>query len=296
MTRRGGPRLFCFGIGYSAEALIHHLSVAEWTVSGTVREPDKLQRLSRAGIDTHLWNGDILSDEITAKLMTSSHVLVSVPPGESGDPVLNAAREAVIRMPSLNWLGYLSTTGVYGDTNGAWVNESAPLNPSSARSVRRVQAEQGWLDLFNTNAVPVHVFRLAGIYGPARSVFDQIKTRNAKRIDKPGHAFSRIHVADIARVLAASIAKPHPGAIYNVCDNEPAPPSEVTGYACELLDQEPPPLEDFATVKSRMSPMALSFWNDNRRVDNTRIRTELGVKLQHPDYRSGLQAILAEEG
>lgn len=296
MTRRGGPRLFCFGIGYSAEALIHHLSVADWTVSGTVRDPGKAQQLARLGIDAHVWDGNTLSSEIAAKLNTSSHVLVSIPPGEGGDPVLKSAHDAIVGLSSLNWLGYLSTTGVYGDTKGAWVNEGSPLNPSSARSVRRVHAEQGWLELFSTHAKPVHIFRLAGIYGPARSVFDQIKTGSAKRIDKPGHAFSRIHVADIARVLAASIAKPNPGAVYNVCDNEPAPPSEITGYACELLDKEPPPLEDFETVKGRMSPMALSFWNDNRRVDNTRIRTELGVKLQYPDYRSGLQAILAEEG
>ncbi len=295
MTRRGGPRLFCFGVGYSAEALIRHLSVADWTVSGTVRNPDKAQRLAGLGVDAHVWNGETLSAEIAAKLNTSSHVLVSVPPGENGDPVLLAAHDAIANLASLSWLGYLSTTGVYGDTKGAWVHENAPLNPSSARSTRRVQAEQGWLELFRTHARPIHIFRLAGIYGPARSVFDQIKTGNAKRIDKPGHAFSRIHVDDIARVLAASIAKPNPGAIYNVCDNEPAPPSEVTGYACELLDKEPPPLEDFESVKGRMSPMALSFWNDNRRVDNTRIRTELGVKLQYPDYRSGLQAILTEE-
>jgi nucleoside-diphosphate-sugar epimerase len=141
----------------------------------------------------------------------------------------------------------------------------------------------------------VHIFRLAGIYGPGRSVFDQIRAGRAKRIDKPGHAFSRIHVDDIARVLAASIARPKPGRIYNVCDNEPAPPAEVTAYACGLLGKDPPDLQSFDEAKQRMSPMALSFWNDNRRVDNKRILSELGVKLQYPDYRSGLQQILVEE-
>ncbi|WNK00053.1 SDR family oxidoreductase [Thalassospiraceae bacterium LMO-JJ14] len=296
MTRRGGPRLFCFGIGYSAEALIRQLSVADWTVCGTARDPDKVRRLIASGVDTHLWSGEVLSSTIRDRLNASSHVLVSVPPDEKGDPVLNAAQEAIQAMPSLNWLGYLSTTGVYGDTGGAWVKEDAAVNPSSARSIRRVDAEQGWLALQRDHGVPVHVFRLAGIYGPGRSVFDQIRAGRAKRINKPGHAFSRIHVDDIARVLAASIAKPNPGAIYNVCDNEPAPPAEVTAYAAHLLGKDPPPLEEFDTVKERMSPMALSFWNDNRRVDNARIRKELGVRLKYPDYRSGLQHILIEEG
>ncbi len=295
MTRRGGPRLFCFGLGFSAEALVRHLSVADWTVSGTVRDPDKARRLLGQGIDAQLWSGERPGKELTAKLHASNHVLVSVPPGEDGDPVLNAAKEAIASIPSLTWLGYLSTTGVYGDTGGAWVDETAKTNPSSDRSRRRVAAENAWLELYREHGLPVHIFRLAGIYGPGRSVFDQIRAGRAKRIDKPGHAFSRIHVDDIARVLAASIARPKPGRIYNVCDNEPAPPAEVTAYACGLLGKDPPDLQSFDEAKQRMSPMALSFWNDNRRVDNKRILSELGVKLQYPDYRSGLQQILVEE-
>ncbi|MBO6518649.1 MAG: SDR family oxidoreductase [Rhodospirillales bacterium] len=295
MTRRGGPRLFCFGIGFSAEALINHLPVAEWTVAGTVRDPDKARQLLKTGIDAQIWSGEKPGKALVAKLHAANHVLISVPPGEDGDPVLNAAADAIRSIPSLNWVGYLSTTGVYGDTGGAWVNETADLHPSSDRSKRRVEAEQGWLRLYQDHGVPVHIFRLAGIYGPGRSVFNQIRNKRAKRIDKPGHAFSRIHVDDIARVLAASIAKPNPGAIYNVCDNEPAPPAEVTAYACGLLGIDPPPLEDFDKARERMSPMALSFWNDNRRVDNARIRNELGIKFRHPDYRSGLQEILVEE-
>lgn len=295
MTRRGGPRLFCFGIGFSAEALTRHLSVKDWSVCGTVRDPDKARRLMAAGIDAHLWSGEALGDNLRARLHASNHVLISTPPDENGDPVLNAAGDAIQEMPALNWLGYLSTTGVYGDTGGAWVNENAPLNPSSDRSKRRVAAEQAWMALHRDHGAPVHLFRLAGIYGPGRSAFDQIRAGRAKRIDKPGHAFSRIHVDDIARVLAASIAKPNPGAVYNVCDNEPAPPAEVTAYASALLGKDPPEMEAFDTVKDRMSAMALSFWNDNRRVDNTRIRNELGVRLAHPDYRSGLQEILTEE-
>ncbi len=296
MTRRGGPRLFCFGIGFSARALIDHLSVADWSTGGTVRDLNNAENLVKNGIDATLWNGGELTHEAKNKLLAATHVLVSVPPGETGDPVINAASDILKASTNLIWLGYLSTTGVYGNTDGAFVDEKAPLNPSSPRSERRVAAESAWLDLHKKAKIPVHIFRLAGIYGPGRSVFDQIRKGAAKRINKPGHAFSRIHVDDIARILAASISQPNPGAIYNVCDNEPAPPAEVTEYACHLLGKDSPPLEEFDVVKDRMSPMGLSFWTDNRRVDNARIRKELGVKLRYPDYRAGLQAIFAEEG
>lgn len=295
MTRRGGPKLFCFGIGFSAGALIDHLSVADWSTGGTVRDLENAPKLINKGIDATLWEGGKLSDEAKHKLLAATHVLISVPPGDSGDPVINAASDTLKSSTNLTWLGYLSTTGVYGNTDGAFVDEKAPLNPSSARSERRVAAEVAWLDLFKNAKTPVHIFRLAGIYGPGRSVFNQIRKGTVKRINKPGHAFSRIHVDDIARILAASISRPNPGAIYNVCDNEPAPPAEVTEYACHLVGKEPPPIEDFDIVKERMTPMGLSFWTDNRRVDNTRIRKELGVKLRYPDYRAGLQAIFAEE-
>lgn len=295
MTRRDGRKLFCFGLGFSAQALIRHLHVADWHSGGTVRDPAKAAALRTQGVDALEWPGGALSPKVEAALKQATHVLVSVPPGEGGDPVFAAAADIIRQSGNLQWLGYLSTTGVYGDTGGKMVDETTPVNPSSPRSERRVAAENDWLGLHRKNDVPVHVFRLAGIYGPGRSPFNAIRQKTAKRINRPGHAFSRIHVDDIGRILAASIQRPNPGAIYNVCDNEPAPPAEVTEYACHLLDVAPPPLEDFETVKDRMSPMALSFWNDNRRVDNSRIRHELGVKLAYPDYRSGLHAVLAEE-
>ncbi len=295
MTRRDGRRLFCFGLGFSAQALIHHLRVADWHSGGTVRDAEKVSALTAEGIDAVLWDGGALSEAAKTRVHAATHILISTPPGENGDPAFAAAHRLIADKSNTQWLGYLSTTGVYGDTGGASVDETAPLNPSSARSRRRVKAEAQWLSLFEDHGVPVHIFRLAGIYGPGRSPFNQIRKRQAKRINKPGHAFSRIHVADIARVLAHSIAKPNPGAVYNVCDNEPAPPAEVTAYACGLLGVAPPALEDFETAKERMSPMALSFWNDNRRVDNRKIREELGVKLAYPDYRSGLNAVLSEE-
>jgi len=295
LTRRDGRRLFCFGLGFSAHSLIKHLRIADWQTGGTARSPEKVSALKAEGIDAVVWDGGALDEPVQTRLQAATHILISTPPGEAGDPAFAAAHQLIAAKSDIQWLGYLSTTGVYGDTGGALVDETAPLNPSSPRSQRRVDAEAQWMSLFYDFGIRVHVFRLAGIYGPGRSPFNQIRSRQAKRINKPGHAFSRIHVDDIARILAKSIANPKPGAVYNVCDDEPAPPAEVTAYACGLLGVEPPPLEEFETVKERMSPMALSFWNDNRRVDNRKIREELGVKLAYPDYRSGLNAVLAEE-
>ncbi len=295
MTRRDGPRLFCFGIGYSSDALIRALPVAKWHAGGTVRTAEKAETLKARGIDATVWSGGPLPADAAGRLQQASHVLVSVPPDAQGDPAFRAAADMIRTNMDVKWLGYLSTTGVYGDTGGQPVDESAPVNPSSERSQRRVDAEAAWLGLLRDADVPVHVFRLAGIYGPGRSQLDAVRAGRAKRIDRPGHVFSRIHVDDIGQVLAASIASPNPGAVYNVCDDEPAPPAEVTAYACDLLDMEPPPLEDFETAKQRMTPMGLSFWNDNRRVLNRRIREELGVTLKYPDYRSGLNGVLAEE-
>lgn len=297
MTRRGGKRLFCFGFGYSAEALFKILPVSDWHVSGTVRSSEKAEDLADKGVEAVVWDGGVLGEDATALLAQATHILISVPPNEeAGDPAFKAGVGVIRDNPNVQWLGYLSTTGVYGNTDGAFVDELSPLNPSSARSQRRVDAETDWMSLWTDFNVPTHVFRLAGIYGPGRSSFDQVRRGRAKRIHKPGHVFSRIHIDDIANILAASIARPNPGAAYNVCDDEPAPPAEVVDYACDLLGIDSPELEDFETAKQRMTPMGLSFWQDNRRVSNRRIREELGVQLAHPDYRSGLLAVLNEGG
>ena len=198
------------------------------------------------------------------------------------------------RCPRLEWIGYLSTTGVYGDTGGAWVDESAVhRRRAAARGRRRVKAERGWRALGAAHGVPVHVFRLAGIYGPGRNAIASVRRGAAKRIERPGQVFSRIHVADIAQVLAASIARPRAGAIYNVCDDEPAPGADVVAHACALLGVAPPPPVPLADAG--LSPMARSFYADNRRVSNALIKEELGVELRYPDYRAGLAALLAEE-
>ncbi len=292
----GSGRLFCFGLGYSATVLARRLLADGWAVAGTCQSADKVAELSAQGITAHLFDGGRPLGDFAAALAGTTHLLSSVPPGKDGDPVLEAHARDLAGLPGLRWAGYLSTTGVYGDTGGATVDESAPLNPGSQRSRRRVEAEAGWLALHRDHRLPVHVFRLAGIYGPGRSVLDRVRAGAAQRIVKPGHAFGRIHVDDIASVLRASMADPAPGAVYNVCDDEPAAPAEVVEFACRLLDVEPPPEIPFDEAARTMSPMALSFWRDNRRVDNGRIRRDLGVTLAYPTYREGLQAILDRGG
>jgi len=216
-----------------------------------------------------------------------------VPPDEAGDPVFDRHRDDIAAISGLAWLGCLSTTGVYGNRDGGWVDESSELRPSGVRGRRRVAAEAAWLDLWRTRNVPVHVFRLAGIYGPGRSPFGALRAGAAKRIDKPGQAFSRIHVEDLADVLMASIARPRPGAVYNVCDDEPAASAEVIAHAAALLGVPAPPLVPFDAAE--LSPMARSFYDDNKRVSNVLIKRELGVALRYPNYRGGLAAILAAE-
>jgi nucleoside-diphosphate-sugar epimerase len=285
--------LFCFGFGYSARALAQRLMREEWTISGTCRTAAKCALLQAQGMNAFVFDRDQPLIDAAATLDGVTDILSSVPPDSMGDPVLDQYGDTIATAQGLRWIGYLSTTGVYGDTGGAVVDETAPLRPTSERSRRRVEAERRWLDLYQRCGRPVHVFRLAGIYGPGRSAVEQIRRGEARRIDKPGHLFSRIHVDDIAAVLRASIERPNPGRAYNVCDDEPATAADVVGYACRLLGIEPPPLVLFDRAAAELTPMALSFWRDNRRVDNSRMKRELGVVLEHPDYREGLAAIAA---
>ncbi len=285
----GKPRLFCFGLGYCAGALADGLKADGWQVAGTVRD-----RARENG--TFPFDGTAPMAGAAFALEGTSHVLVSIPPDRAGgkdiDPVLRFHGDDIAALPNLKWLGYLSTTGVYGDTGGKTVDETAPLTPTSARGRLRREAERAWLALCRDRGVPVHIFRLPGIYGPGRSAFDKLRLGEARRIGKPGHLFNRVHVDDIASTLRASMAAPRPGAVYNVCDDEPAPPADVLAYACHLLGREPPPLVPFEEAARGMSPMALSFWRDDRLVSNRKIKEDLGVRLAHPDYRSGLREIL----
>ena len=301
MDEHPSHRLFCFGLGYTALALIDALGAdggdaGKWRVAGTCRGRDEAAALRDRGIEVFVFDGARPMEDAPRTLEGASHILVSIPPTDEGDVVLRHHVRGIATLasaePALRWLGYLSTTAVYGDRGGGWVDETSALSPSGARGRKRMDAEAGWLDLWRRDEVPVHIFRLAGIYGPGRSALDQARGGGAKRIRKPGQVFSRIHVADIAAVLMASMARPDGGAIYNVCDDTPAPSDEVLAFACELLGLAPPPIVAFADAE--LSEMARSFYADNKRVRNERIKSELGVSLRYPDYKQGLGALAAE--
>lgn len=286
--------LFCFGLGYCAVALARRLRDQDWRVSGTTREKERLVALTREGFDARQWRGGAFPSDLTSPLEQADAVLISIPPDSEGDPVLRAG-SAVLRRcaPQWRWLGYLSTTGVYGDKKGAWVDETTPPAPSGPRGALRLAAEIAWQEFAAETGAPLHIFRLAGIYGPGRSAFEALRAGNARRFDKPGHVFSRIHVDDVAQVLAASLARPNAGSIYNVCDNEPASQADVIAYAARLLQVPSPPLESFAAASSELSEMTRSFYQDSKRVRNDRIARELGVRLAYPTYREGLADLLA---
>jgi nucleoside-diphosphate-sugar epimerase len=286
-----GSYLFCFGLGYTALALGRRLVASGWVVTGTCRSAERQALLRESGFSAVFFDRNRPADPTALNGVT--HLLVSVPPDAAGDPVLALHGDDIATLPRLSWLGYLSTTGVYGDRGGGWVDETAQLLPTGERGRRRVSAEEGWLGLRQDRGVPVHVFRLAAIYGPGRNAFDALRAGTARRIDKPGQVFSRIHIADLARVLIASMERPRPGAVYNVCDDDPAPPEAIVAYAAELLGVAPPPLVPLEAAG--LSPMARSFYDDNKRVSNRLIKTELGVTLRYPDFRTGLAAILADK-
>lgn len=282
-------RLVVLGHGYSAGFLTRLLVPQGWTVTGTTR--DDPARVAAAGARPLLWPGDEAA--IRTELARADAILVSAGPGPDGDPALRDFAKPIAASPA-RWLGYLSTTGVYGDHGGGWVDETTPLTPSTRRGHERVAAEAAWQTLAADHGLPLHIFRLAGIYGPGRGPFEKLRSGTARRIVKPGQVFSRIHAEDIAQVLAASITRPDPGAIYNVCDDEPAPPEQVLETAATLLGVPVPPAEDYATAE--MTPMARSFYAESKRVANDRIKRDLGVALRYPDHRAGLLALLADEG
>ena len=270
-------------------ALSRRLDTGGWEIRGTCRDADRRRALGALGISAALFDGTAPMDHLDI-LDGVTHVLLSIPPGKEGDPAFIYHADNIAECRSVKWVGYLSTTGVYGDRGGDWVDEASDLRPGSDRAHRRVCAERAWIDWGDRHGIATHVFRLAGIYGPGRSVVDRIKAGTAQRISRPAHLFSRIHVEDIATVLAASMVNPSAGGIYNVCDDEPATPADVTSYVCELLRIAPPPLIPFEDAD--LSPMGRSFWADNRRIRNDRIKEELGVQLAFPDYRIGMRAVL----
>ncbi len=278
--------LLSIGHGYTAQAFVRSLPTEKWHIVGTSRNR---QILEARGIEPMVWPGSDLS----LILKSATHLLTSVSPDNSGDAVLNALSDDIAAAPNLKWIGYLSTTAVYGDHKGGWVDETTPVAPTTKRGQWRAEAEKAWLDFSMKQSLPVHIFRLAGIYGPGRGPFTKVRVGTARRIVKPDQVFSRIHVDDIAQTLTASMNRPNPGTIYNVCDDLAAPPEDVIEYAAKLLKRPVPPAENWETAE--LTPMARSFYGDSKRVRNSRIKTELGVKLRYPDYVTGLNALLAAE-
>jgi hypothetical protein len=285
----GLSRLFCFGLGFSAEALARRLAAKGWSIAGTARDPANIERLRAEGYEVCRFAGEPGNAELAAALAGTTHLLLSIPPRSEGDPVLHY-RDEIACLPTLEWIGYLSTVGVYGNHPGAVVDEATMPRPHNERTKARVVAESGWLAFGEEIGRPAQVFRLAGIYGPGRSALDKLRDGTARRIVKPGQVFNRIHVEDIASVLEASIARPRAGAIYNVADDEPAPPEDVITYGAELLGVEPPPEVPFE--EAELSPMARSFYGDSRRISNVLIKSELGVRLAYPNYREGLKSLV----
>jgi len=282
--------LAALGFGYCARHLVARHPAAFPRVIGTARTAERLAGLP-AGVAPHLFDGESLSQDLSPALKAAEVLLVSAPPDERGDPVLRCAR-TVLAEGGLRQVVYLTTLGVYGDHGGAWVDETTPPRAGSPRLERRLKAEEEWLAFGRAGGVPVAVLRLAGIYGPGRNALVQLKAGEARRIDKPGQVFNRIHVDDIARTILAVVDQRF-GGIVNVTDDLPASPADPIAYAAELLGVPVPPAIPFAEAARTMSPMALTFWAGNKRVANARLKDELGVRLAFPTYREGLRALHA---
>lgn len=277
--------LFIFGMGFSGLEIARLARASGWTVAGTCTGADKAGRLAAEGFEMHLFDGTAALGQVAA----ASHVLCTIAPGTAGDPALRLGGRLLLEA---SWIGYLSTTGVYGDHGGAWVDEDTPPAPAQPRSIQRLAAERGWQAMALEASARLDIFRLPGIYGPGRSTLDQVRAGTARRIDKPGQVFSRIHVADIAGAVVRAMTTAHAGGIYNLADDLPASTADVVAYTCELLGVPVPPAIGWDEAAPAMSAMARSFYAENRRVRNERMKRELGVVLRYPTYREGLAAIL----
>lgn len=287
MQGSAGRRLVVAGLGYSGRAVARAAVAAGWAVTGTARDP--AATVAPPGVTV------VAFAAAGPAIAAATHLLVTAAPGEAGDPVLAAHAAAIAAAPGLRWIGYLSTTGVYGDRDGAWVDETTAPAPTQDRTRRRLAAEAAWAALAGTRAVDI--FRVGGIYGPGRSPFDELRQGTARRTVKPGHAFSRIHRDDIAQAVVAAIGQDRPAGprVLNLVDDEPAESAVVVEAAARLLGVPPPPAVPFAQAFAGMSPMARSFWAENRRVANAATKAALGLAWRYPSWREGLAAILAEE-
>ena len=286
-----GVKVFVFGLGYSAQ---HFASLFRdvYSCSGTVTSAEKATRLGASGIDASVFSPDARDDAIEAKIAAADALLVSIPPDEDGDPVLKRFARQIASAPNVKHIVYLSTVGVYGDHQGAWIDESTHCHPVNERSIERLAAERAWTALGEAHGIVVHILRLSGIYGPGSNALVNLKRGVARRIIKPGQVFNRIHVEDIAGAIDACFSFDGPGAIWNVTDDLPAPAQDVVTYAAQLMGIDPPPEVDFETFP--MSPMARSFYSECKRVSNKAMRDRLGVKLAYPTYREALNAMWAQ--
>jgi nucleoside-diphosphate-sugar epimerase len=289
MPKPSNPHLLIFGHGFVGAALARRMAVQGWRVSGVTRDPAKAPAINASGVAPIL-AGD--APALAQAVAGAQAILIAAPPDANGCPGLAALSEAIARTGAFpDWIGYLSTTGVYGDAEGGWCFETSPLRARSVEGARRVGAERDWRQLGRGMGLTVTAFRLPGLYGPGRSALERLKAGNARRIDKPGHVIGRVHVEDVAAGLAASIERPRAGASYNLVDDEPAPAHAVIEHAAHLMGMEPPPLE--AWTPDLMSGPAARFYTENRRVSNALAKAELGWKLAYPSYREGLYSIFA---
>lgn len=283
--------VFFFGMGYSSRATaraLHQLGDPTTIIAGTSRSEERAEAFADTNYRIHVFDGEVPGATLGADLRQATHVILSIPPDERGDPALIHHRADLDAAKNLEWIGYFSTVGVYGDFDGEWVNEDAPTNPTNFRSQQRVEAEQAWRDYARARGVPLFIERLAGIYGPGRSAFDKLREGTARRIVKQGQVFNRIHVGDIGRITAlAALAKLE--GTYNLADTEPAPPQDLVTYAAAMMGVAPPPEMAFETAQ--MTEMARSFYGDNKRVSSKRVLEALGTELEFPTYREGLDAI-----
>ncbi len=287
-------RLFCFGLGFSGLAVARKLMVGGWPVGGTCRGSDKANALREEGVDARVFTGGRPMEGAQAALSGTTQLLVSIAPGKQGDPaLLHHEDDFAMLAGSLQRIIYFSTTAVYGDHGGKWIDEDTPVNPQSQRAGRRVKAEEAWSSFAARLSVPLDILRLSGIYGQGRNQIEKLSAGKARRIVKPGHVFNRIHVDDIARVVEALMKANVPGAIYNLADDEPAPPQDVVLYAAGLAGIEPPAEESFDDAE--MTEMARSFYGESKRVANARVKQQLAIQLNFPTYREGLSAITALE-
>ncbi|MEA2878580.1 MAG: hypothetical protein QOF14_3776 [Hyphomicrobiales bacterium] len=292
------PALFCFGLGYSASHTIAEFGGRFDRIAGTVTTREKAAAIASAGIAGHtveafVFDGSEAPPHVTAALMDATVLLVSVPPRESGDPALAQFADTIAGAPNLRTIVYLSTVGVYGDHGGAWVDEATPPTPISERSRERLAAEHAWAALATRAGKPVAILRLSGIYGPGQNALMQVARGSARRIDKQGQVFNRIHVADIAHAIDAAFTHRANG-VFNVTDDEPTPQGVPIAFAADLLGIAPPPEIAFDEAAQGLSPMALSFYGESKRVKNDRLKRELGVRLRYPNYRDGLRALFAD--